>query len=81
MMNLKNYLNVAAACLALASCNTGKQSAGLTTGIDLANLDTTAQPGTDFYQYACGGWMVNHPLTTAGIEKFRLDYEAVFGKA
>lgn len=24
--------------------------------------------------------MVNHPLTTAGIEKFRLDYEAVFGK-
>ena len=63
MMNLKNYLTVAAACLALASCNTGKQSAGLTTGIDLANLDTTAQPGTDFYQYACGGWMVNHPLT------------------
>ena len=62
-MNLKNYLTVAAACLALASCNTGKQSAGLTTGIDLANLDTTAQPGTDFYQYACGGWMVNHPLT------------------
>lgn len=25
--------------------------------------------------------MVKHPLTTAGIEKFRLDYEAVFGKA
>lgn len=25
--------------------------------------------------------MVNHPLTTAGIEKFRLDYDAVFGKA
>ncbi len=25
--------------------------------------------------------MVNHPLTTAGIEKFRLDYEAVFCKA
>ena len=25
--------------------------------------------------------MGNHPLTTAGIEKFRLDYEAVFGKA
>lgn len=25
--------------------------------------------------------MVNHPLTTTGIEKFRLDYEAVFGKA
>ena len=24
--------------------------------------------------------MINHPLTVAGIEKFRLDYEAVFGK-
>ena len=24
--------------------------------------------------------MVNHPLTTAGIEKFKKDYEAVFGE-
>ena len=24
--------------------------------------------------------MINHPLTAAGIEKFRVDYEAVFGK-
>lgn len=35
----------------------------LQTGIDLANLDTTAAPGTDFYQYAAGGWMKAHPLT------------------
>ena len=34
-----------------------------TTGIDLANLDTTAVAQNDFYQYACGGWMVNNPLT------------------
>ena len=30
--------------------------------IDLANLDSTTAPGTDFYQYACGGWMQRNPL-------------------
>jgi len=32
-------------------------------GIDRANLDETVAPGTDFYNYACGGWMKAHPLT------------------
>lgn len=30
--------------------------------INLANFDTAVAPGTDFYQYACGGWMKNNPL-------------------
>ena len=33
-----------------------------TTGIYLENLDTTAVPQNDFYQYACGGWMKKNPL-------------------
>ncbi len=33
-----------------------------TMGIKLENMDQTAKPGTDFYQYACGGWMKNNPL-------------------
>jgi len=35
----------------------------LQTGIDIANLDTTVAPGTDFYRYATGGWTDAHPLT------------------
>lgn len=34
-----------------------------TTGIHPENLDTTAVPQNDFYQFACGGWMQQNPLT------------------
>lgn len=62
-MKARHYLPFVALSLALlAGCNSRKEAA-LTSGIDLANLDTTVAPGTDFYQYACGGWMKNHPLT------------------
>ena len=59
-MKLKQSLSIMALAI-LASC-TGQKGA-LTTGIDLNNLDTTAAPGTDFYQFACGGWMKANPLT------------------
>ncbi|MDE6136323.1 MAG: M13 family metallopeptidase [Muribaculaceae bacterium] len=31
-------------------------------GVDRANLDLSVAPGTDFYDYACGGWMKANPL-------------------
>lgn len=55
------YLLILALCLMSTGCNSKKETP-LTPGIQLANLDTTALPGTNFYQYACGGWMKNHPL-------------------
>lgn len=32
-------------------------------GIRLENLNTNISPKTDFYEFACGGWMENNPLT------------------
>ena len=61
-MKVRQILPVAALCLMAASCNSGKQPADLNAGILLANLDTTAQAGADFYQFACGGWRKNNPL-------------------
>lgn len=31
-------------------------------GAVLGGLDRTADPCSDFYQYACGGWMKSNPL-------------------
>ena len=33
------------------------------TGIDKSNMNLDAKPGTDFFEYAAGGWMKAHPLT------------------
>ncbi len=30
--------------------------------VDRNNLDPNTAPGNNFYQYACGGWMLNNPL-------------------
>ena len=54
------FLPVMVLLLATASCGGGK--AGQTSGLRLGNLDTNAVPGTDFYQFACGGWMKANPL-------------------
>ena len=59
---MKKYvLALAAMGLMAASCNQ-KGEETMTSGIDIANMDTTMAPGTDFYQYACGGWIKSHPI-------------------
>lgn len=62
-MKMKFYLPLAAFALIMTTGCNSKKEATMTAGIQLANMDTTALPGTSFYQYACGGWMKNNPLT------------------
>ena len=56
---MKKLIYSLAALMLMTTACTKQQ----TTGIDLANLDTTAVAQNDFYQFACGGWMANNPLT------------------
>jgi putative endopeptidase len=37
----------------------------LSSGIDLTSLDRTCKPCDDFYQFANGGWIKNHPIPAA----------------
>ena len=39
-----------------------QQAPAKSAGLDMTALDKTADACTDFYQYACGGWMATHPI-------------------
>ena len=60
-MKIKHFMTMITAAVLASACTQNSQN--LKSGIDLANLDTTALPGTDFYQYATGGWQKANPLT------------------
>jgi len=60
---MKKYFILALSALVFTTFSCSMKKKELTSGIDFANLDTTVSPATDFYRYACGGWMDRHPLT------------------
>lgn len=57
-MKLKSLLIT----LALSASATYAQT-DLSTGLSRANMNLKVKPGTDFFEYAAGGWMKAHPLT------------------
>lgn len=58
------YLPLTVLAFASFSCKdkTNTQNVEEVKNFDIANLDTTAIPGNDFYQYATGGWAKANPM-------------------
>src|SRR5947199_9327665 len=51
-----------AAALAAAQSRTAPSMPSAPRSIELDALDKAADPCTDFYQYACGGWIAKNPV-------------------
>ncbi len=58
-------LSIAAAVITLASCGGAKKEesqAKKNTGIDMANIDSSANPRDNFYQFVNGKWLKSNPI-------------------
>lgn len=59
---------MAAICLSLVACNNADKKVSDTgdgkakPDVLAANMDTTIQPGADFFEYANGGWIKKNPI-------------------
>lgn len=61
-MNMKQMLPVLALVVAPAMAQDGMPDRPLH-GVYQAYMNKDVKPSEDFYAYACGGWMKDHPLT------------------
>ncbi len=61
-------ISIVATVITLASCggNAKKEATVMnTSGIDMANIDSTTKPIDDFYQFVNGNWIKNNPIPSS----------------
>src|SRR5574338_212901 len=63
-MRSKIFILAIVALIAAASCK-NKESETAKRDILIEDMDTTVSPGTDFFQYANGGWLKRNPIPPA----------------
>ena len=59
---LAAVLGASAGLDARAARQGGQSSTAVPSGIEIDALDRKIDPCTDFYQFACGGWVARHPV-------------------
>ncbi|MEP7163759.1 MAG: M13 family metallopeptidase [Ferruginibacter sp.] len=63
---MKRLIAFSIVCCSLSSCNnSSEKETKPKTDILAGNLDTTVTPGTDFFEYANGGWIKKTPIPDA----------------
>jgi putative endopeptidase len=59
---MRKILFACVACAAIASCNSNDKTTTPKQDVLAANIDSTVNPGADFFDYANGGWIKKNPI-------------------